>query len=673
MYLLRTTALLAAVLLLPLVFTAHAQQGGSATKVDWSVSASEVAPGESGALTLEAAIEDGWKMYALDSPPPSRGVSVSIESWPAGLSKGGPVEQSEPKRGYDPNFDKEVSYFEETATIRVPVSVEEGASLGERTVEGSVTFMVCTKEMCLPPTPTSFSTTVTVADGATGGSASSTTSTAPPSSSGEGGTEGESASEEEGSARSESGSASLGGAGGLPANRADGLLGFLLLAIGAGAAALLTPCVFPMIPLTVSYFTKHTDDRSESLKMAGLYGLAIVLVFTGLGVAMSILVGAAGAQSIAANPWVNLFIGSVFILFALSLLGLFELRMPSRLVNYFNQQSNEQSGYVGVLFMAVTLTLVSFSCTAPFVGALLAAAAGGTWLYPVAGMAAFSATFALPFVGFALFPKGLDSLPESGSWMNAVKVTLGFVELAAALKFLSNADLVWGTNLLSRPLAIAITVVLFALAGFYLLGKIRMKHEPPVEGIGSLRLLTATAFLGTALYMLPGLFGARLGALDAYLPPQQADDLSLVAQSGPAEKASESESEFAWHTDDIDAAFAQAKQVNKPVFIDFTGYTCTNCRDMEANVFPQPPVAEQFKSDFVLLRLYTDSQPKGPEFQQYQLKLTGTTALPTYAIVDPSERTVITHTSGTASVEAFASFLEEGATQFANEQTVASR
>jgi thiol:disulfide interchange protein DsbD len=663
---LRTFALVTAVLLLlPLGHTVDAQRGGSATKVDWSVSASDVAPGASGALTLEATIDDGWKMYAVDSPPPSRGVSVSIESWPEGLAKGGPVEQSDPQRGYDPNFDKEVSYFEGSATVRVPVSAEEGASPGERTVKGSVTFMVCTKEMCLPPTPTSFSTTVAV--GATGNSESSTTTAVPSSSSENSGSSGK-----EAGSSSESESAAIGASSGLPSSRADGLLGFLLLAIGAGAAALLTPCVFPMIPLTVSYFTKHTDDRSESMKMAGLYGLAIILVFTGLGVAMSILVGAAGAQSIAANPWVNLFIGSVFILFALSLLGLFELRLPSGLINYFNQQSNDQSGYLGVLFMALTLTLVSFSCTAPFVGALLAAAAGGTWFYPVAGMAAFSATFALPFVGFALFPKGLDSLPDSGSWMNAVKVTLGFVELAAALKFLSNADLVWGTNLLSRPLAIAITVVLFALAGFYLLGKLRMKHEPPVEGIGSLRLLTATAFLGTALYMLPGLFGARLGALDAYLPPRQADDLSLVAQSGPAEKASESESEFAWHTDDIDAAFAQAKQVNKPVFIDFTGYTCTNCRDMEANVFPQPPVAEQFKSDFVLLRLYTDGQ-QGPKFQQYQLKLTGTTALPTYAIVAPSDRSVITHTSGTASVEAFASFLKNGATQFANEQTVAAR
>ena len=660
---LRVPALfIAALTVLSLGATVHAQKGGSASKVDWSVSSAPVAPGGAGAVTLEASIEDGWKMYAVDSPPPSRGVSVGIKAWPSGLQKDGAVEQSTPKRGYDPNFDKEVSYFEGEATIRVPLKAVDGAELGTRTVEGTVTFMVCTDEMCLPPTPSSFSTTVAVQEDASSG-ADSETSTAVPSGN-RSSTEGE-------TTRSGGEGVTTGGLGG---RQSDGLLGFLLLAIGAGAAALLTPCVFPMIPLTVSYFTKHTDDRRESLQMAGLYGLSIVLVFTGLGVAMSLLVGAAGAQSIAANPWVNLFIGSVFVLFALSLLGLFELRLPSGLVNYFNRQSNENSGYVGVLFMAVTLTLVSFSCTAPFVGALLAAAAGGAWFYPLAGMMGFSATFALPFVGFALFPKGLDSLPSSGSWMNAVKVTLGFVELAAALKFLSNADLVWGTNLLSRPLAIAITVVLFTLAGLYLLGKLRMKHEPPVEGVGSLRLLVATAFLGTALYMLPGLFGARLGALDAYLPPRQTTDMSLVTSAGgEGGQQSPSESEFAWHTDDIDGAFREAKSTNKPVFIDFTGYTCTNCRDMEANVFPKTPVAKQFNNDFVLLRLYTDAPPKGTEFQEYQLELTGTTALPTYAIVDPADRSVISHTSGTASVETFASFLEQGSTRFAQRQPVASR
>jgi len=325
---------------------------------------------------------------------------------------------------------------------------------------------------------------------------------------------------------------------------------------------------------------------------------------------------------------------------------------------------------VGVLFMGLTLTLVSFSCTAPFVGGLLAATTGGEWTYPVVGMMAFSATFALPFVGFALFPNRLEALPKSGSWMNVVKVVLGFVELAAALKFLSNADLIWGWNVLSRPLAIAVTVTLFALCGLYLLGKLRLKNEPPTEQIGSLRLLSAAAFLGLALYMLPGLFGAQLGAIDAYLPPRQVGDPNLMATAASPNGPSANE-ELDWFVDDRAAAFEAARAQDQPVFIDFTGYTCTNCRDMEANVFTEPSIARRFEQDFVLLRLYTDAPPKGPEYQRYQLRLTGTTALPTYVVLDPQDETPVDRVSGTMSAEAFGQFLDRGAAAFSNQQLAA--
>jgi len=402
-----------------------------------------------------------------------------------------------------------------------------------------------------------------------------------------------------------------------------------------------------------------------------VYGLSIVVIFTGLGVLMAAILGAAGAQTIAANPWVNLFIGSVFVIFALSLLGLFELRLPSSLLNYVNRQGNERAGYTGVLFMGFTLTLVSFSCTAPFVGGLLAATTGGEWIYPAVGMMAFSATFALPFVGFALFPNRLDALPKSGGWMNVTKVVLGFVELAAALKFLSNADLIWGWNVLSRPLAIAITVTIFALCGMYLLGKLRLKHEPAAAQIGSLRLLTAMAFLGLALYMLPGLFGAQLGALDAYLPPRQASDPNFVTTTATRPNGASANEELDWHVDDRAAAFDAGRAQDKPVFVDFTGYTCTNCRDMEANVFTQPEIARRFEQDFVLLRLYTDAPPKGPEYQRYQLRLTGTTALPTYVVLDPQDETPIDRVSGTLSAEAFGRFLDRGVAAFTNQQLAA--
>lgn len=662
--------------------TAARAQGfsGATQRVDWTFEAkpTTVAPGQQVEIRFSAAIDDGWKMYAIDSPPPSRGVRIHLDSIPEAFAQQGEVQQTKPKEGYDPNFEKTVRYFEKQAKIRARFAVAETAATGTYEMGGSVEFMVCTDQMCLPPTRKPFTIAVSVEEGASGIDAEAmTTSTewvtpnaeSPPAGSSGGG---ESKSNSAEASPTDSETAVSASAGGLNAARRGGLWGFLLLAIGAGGAALLTPCVFPMIPLTVSYFTKHSDDRGEAVRMALVYGLSIIVIFTGLGVLMAAIMGAAGAQTIAANPWINLFIGGVFVFFALSLLGLFELRLPSGLLNYVNRQGNERAGYVGVLFMGLTLTLVSFSCTAPFVGGLLAATTGGAWTYPIVGMLAFSATFALPFVLFALFPNGLEALPKSGSWMNVVKVVLGFVELAAALKFLSNADLVWGWNVLSRPLAIAITVVIFALCGMYLLGKLRLQHEPPVKHVGSLRLLVAMAFFGLSLYMMPGLFGAQLGALDAYLPPRQASDPSFVTTSATSSRAAETgNEELDWHVDDIDTAFTAAREQDRAVFIDFTGYTCTNCRDMEANVFTKAEVTRRFKEDFVLLRLYTDGQPKGPEFQRYQLRLTGTTALPTYAIIEPQDEVLIDHASGTMSVDAFVAFLQRGASSFADQKLAA--
>jgi len=400
------------------------------------------------------------------------------------------------------------------------------------------------------------------------------------------------------------------------------------------------------------------------MRQAGVYGLTIVGAFTGLGALAAALLGAAGAQSIAASPWTNLAIGAVLVAFGLSLLGLFELKLPTGLTNYLNRQSERQSGYVGAVFMGLTLTVVSFSCTAPFVGGLLAAAAQGTWLYPVLGMLVFSGVLALPFVGFALFPEALERLPSSGGWMNALKVTLGFVELAAALKFFSNADLVWGGAVwLSRPLVIAFTIVLFALAGAYLLGALRLSHDPPPEpprrvGVG--RVLAAALFLGLALYMTPGLLGARLGSLDAYFPPRHATDVGRLPASSGAETTAVGALD--WNQNDIDAAMAKAKESGTPVFVDFSGYTCTNCREMEANVFPAPAVAEHLRADFVLLRLYTDDADKGPALQRYQQQTVGTAALPSYAVVTP-EGTLAARHSGMASPKAFDAFLEEGLSQ----------
>ena len=672
----------------------HAQGfSGAADIVEWTVEVQpqQIAAGDSARVVFEGQIDRGWKMYALDDTlSPSIPLQIAFDSLDSAFGPGIAFRQAGRKEGFDPNFNTDVRYFENRAYVEAFLPTKAGAAPGTYELGGTLRFMVCDAKQCLPPTRVPFAETVELGSGsgATGQATAPAKGdadvrsqpnfaigTAPLQTEPSGG----SARTPEGDAEAppdvrgaqeqtpgEEEEAVAAAPNHLNAARSDGLWGFLLLAVGAGLAALLTPCVFPMIPLTVSYFTKHAHDRSEALRMAAVYGFAIVLIFTGLGVLMALLVGAAGAQSIAANPWVNLFIALVFIVFALSLLGLFELRLPTGLVNYFNRQGNERSGYTGVLFMGLTLTLVSFSCTAPFVGGLLAATAGGEWAYPVLGMLVFSATFAFPFVLFALFPKGLQSLPRSGAWMNAVKVVLGFVELAAALKFLSNADLVWGWGILSRPLAISISVVLFFLAGMYLLGKLPLAHEPDVRRIGTVRLLAAVAFFGLSLYLLPGLLGAPLGKLDAYLPPRQGNDVSLLAAfAARTSEGSTQTGEFDWH-EDIEQAYAEAEREGKPVFIDFTGYTCTNCRDMEANVFPKPAVASRLRRDFVLLRLHTDDPERDQELQRYQLRLTGTVALPTYAVVHPESEELIVHHSGMASVADFAAFLEAGAALFSD-------
>ncbi|MBO6575246.1 MAG: thioredoxin family protein [Rhodothermales bacterium] len=627
-----------------------------------------VRPGYDLKVVLDAYIDAPWKMYALDETLPEtngpRPFGVTTEwALPEGLSVVG-VEQSTPKEGLDTNFDLTLLWFYERARFVYTVAVASDLAAGTYGLPGEVRFQICNDDrgICLPLAAIPFEASVVVDPDClvqegdvsvecTGDEAEldallgavSQPDEEQPSSS---------------SDRPRRGAAS------------GGLFGFFLLAIGAGLATLLTPCVFPMIPLTVSYFTKHADDRPTALRMASVFGLSIVALFTGLGLLMAVLVGAAGAQTIAANPWVNLFIAAVLIAFALSLLGLYELRLPNSLLNYANRQSNERAGYLGVLFMGLTLTLVSFSCTAPFVGGLLAAAAGGTWLFPLVGMIGFSTAFAAPFVLLAIFPNALNRLPSAGGWMNAFKVVLGFVELAAAIKFISNADLVWGWGLLSRPLAIAMTIVIFLVAGTYLLGKLRLPHEPVLETVGVGRLMGAMGFFAISLYMIPGLLGAPLNALDAFLPPRQGTDISLLSQSAMATAGLDDE---AWFVDDVDGALAEGRSVGRPVLVDFTGYTCTNCREMEANVFPRQPVQQRFESEFVLLRLYTDGLDLGPDLQRYQLGLTGTVALPTYAIVDADTGRMVTGESGIMSVEEFTEFLDDGVAMWRENRDIAAR
>lgn len=616
---------------------------------------SSIGPGGQMVARVQATIEGDWKMYALDSSLPvqkdvlSRPYGVVLE-WtglPEGFTPLNSISQETPETGFDTNFNLELRYFRKKATFYFGVEASDSVATGTYSLDATVRYQICSDSLGLCLRPTTVPIQVDLAFDASCIGCSTTPEALELIAS-------ETAPSEAGVKSTDSDYDNY---------RRNGFWPFILLAIGAGLASLLTPCVFPMIPLTVSYFTNQGKDRARAVRMSLVYGASIVVTFTGIGVIMALLVGAAGAQSIASSPWVNLLIATVLIGFALSLLGVFELRLPSSVLNWVGSKGQTDTSWTGVLFMGLTLTLVSFSCTAPFVGGLLAAASGGTWAFPLFGMLAYSTTFALPFVLLSLFPRALQKLPSSGSWMNSVKVILGFIEIAAAVKFLSNADLVWGFGLISRTLGIAFVLVVFFLAGLYLLGKLRFSHDPPVETVGVGRLFTAIFFFVLALYMVPGLLGAPLKALDAYLPPASGSDVSLYSTIGTSETNPVS-SEEDWFIDDIEGAFAEAEAQQRPLFVDFSGWTCTNCRQMEANVFPLPGIASRFSNDFVLLRLYTDDLKQGDAFHEFQMELTGTPALPTFAIVSPTDRQLLTRRSAMMDEGEFAAFLDEGVASF---------
>ena len=394
-----------------------------------------------------------------------------------------------------------------------------------------------------------------------------------------------------------------------------------------GALSLLTPCVFPMVPITVSYFTKHADGgRGKAVGQAATYVAGIVFTFTALGMAMALLVGATGLSRFAASPWVNLLITGIFVAFALSLFGVFDFGLPPALVNKLDSLTRKQGGNqtLATLLMGLTFTLTTFSCTAPFIGTLLVMAAGGDWTWPLVGMIAYSTVFAAPFFVLALMPQLVASLPKSGGWMSSVKVLMGFLVIAAAMKFVANVDKVWGWGIFTHDVVLASWVVLFVLMAIYVLGLFRFAHEAPVKHVGIARLTTSIVCGTIGLWLMTGLHGKPLGELDAFLP------LPESPKTGVATAAASNE--LPWITNDYPQALAVARRDGKRVFVDFTGYTCTNCRWMEVNMLPRPEVREQL-AKYVLVKLYTDRE--GEPFQTQQLlqqEKYKTVALPFYAI-----------------------------------------
>lgn len=608
------------------------------------VDAAEVPAGEVFEAKLRAELASGWHIYSLNQPPPPVKTTVTVVKESA-FEAAGPVTQPTPIVAYDPSFDIDTEYFEEQVDFGVPVRVRSSTGPGAETLGVKVRFMVCSDTLCLPPQTKGFEAAVRVAEARTpAGSPPADTQAAEPAP--------VPAVQEEPPGAASSDADAAGDADGIPVET----LGYIVFAMGMGALALLTPCVFPMIPITVSYFTKRQAvTRGQALRDASLYSLGIILTFTLLGFGLTFLFGSGGINRLAANPGINLLIAAIFVAFALSLFEVLEIRLPASWTTALDRKASTMGGIAGILLMALTFSLVSFTCTVPFVGTLMVAAIQGDWLWSLLGVTSFAVVFSSPFFLLALFPSWLKSLPRSGNWLNSVKITMGFLEVAFAFKFLSNVDLVYQWELLTRPGLIAIWLAISVMILFYLLGWFRFPHEQATESIGVSRAFFAVFFAAISIHLIRGLIGFPLGELDAFLPPRDyGNPASVVGSLG--EGAGE---ELEW-IDDYEAGLAGARESGKPVFIDFTGYTCTNCRWMEANVFTLPKVQERFRQ-YLLVRLYTDGTgPEHAENMRLEQERFGTIALPFYVVLSPGDEVVATFPGLTRNPEEFIDFLDRG-------------
>ncbi len=588
---------------------------------------SSVRAGEVVNIIVKAEMDAEWKIYALrdqgEGPIATR-VVVTGEI----IEASGLVREDEPVKKYDDGFLTTTRTHQGGAIFKAPILVKSDLSPGKYNLSVNVLFQVCNASLCYPPKEEVLTITVTVEGGTARDDRTDMVLVA--------------------DVFDDFGNINL------DAAIDEGFFSFVILAFSMGLLALLTPCVFPMIPITVSFFTHQGETgKGKPITNAIIYTLGIIATFSIIGFILALTLGASGANQLAANPWVNIFIAALFIYFALSLFGMYEIQLPSVLRQYSLKQEG-RGGVMGTLFMAVTFTLTSFTCTVQFVGLLLVAASQGQWFWPMIGMVVFSAAFALPFFFLALFPQYLAKMPKSGGWLNSVKVVMGFLELAAAFKFISNTDLVWGWGFFSHNTVLAVWAVLMLLTGIYLLGKIQLPHDSPVASISVPRLMLSTAFLTFGLYLTSGLFGQKIhGLIYSYLPPIVESESGAVRTNG----ASIAE-EFNWYRN-LDEGLVKARATGKSVFIDFTGYTCTNCRWMEANTFTKTEVKHRF-GEMILVQLYTDGGPNHRENQQYEIDRFGTAALPFYVILSPDDDIITTFPGMTRSLDDFLDFLDKG-------------
>jgi len=622
-----------------------------------------VPPGGALTLLVTARIPVGWHVYSITQPP---GGPIATKLRVAPTQKfriSGTIRTPLPESSLDPNFGIETEWYEDSTSYRVPVVVVPNVPAGRHEVRALVAYQTCNARYCLPPTEDTLRASITVE----GAAIASVIPPAPEESAaptGDGRLAAATAPANAATTATATAASAIAGAGSsapaagaargsvsapvaVPTERGASSFGlFLWLAATMGALSLLTPCVFPMVPITVSFFSQREQvSRAASVGHAFLYAGGIVGAFSGLGLGAALLVGVAGLNRFAANPLLNLAIAALFIGFALSLFELVPVALPSRLVNWLDRQARGNSvGRVGAtLLMGATFAVTTLTCTAPFVGTLLVSATQGDWRWPAAGLVVFSSVMALPFLILALVPKALSRLPRSGVWMQSMKASLGFVELAAATKFLSNADLVQGWGIFTRQAVIGIWLVLGVLLVLYLLGA-RARTSAPFSG--ARYPVPAVAALAATVWLSSGLRGGRLGELESFLPPAGASGDGVASGA-----------ELSWLMNDYAGALEQARREKKLVLVDFTGYTCTNCRWMEANMFPRPGVRRELDR-FVRARLFTDGVGELYARQQ-KLELTQfrTVALPLYAVVDSTGATRATFLGMTRDTGEFERFL----------------
>ena len=615
--------------------------------VKWSFSQNQVSDNEY-ELVLTANIDEGWHLYSTDLPEggPIK-TSFYFENLENAELVGEVVANKASIEMFDQSFQMDLRYFEGEVSFVQKVKVN-----GTAKVTGYLEFMSCNDETCTPPMDEEFSFEL-------------------------------------------DGGASVAEAA--PVNTGDSdddtrnYMSIFFIAFLGGLAALLTPCVFPMIPMTVSFFTKQSKTKAGGIRNGIWYGVSIIIIYVILGTVVTAVFGADSLNSLSTNPWFNLFFAVLLFVFAFSFMGAFEIVLPSSWVNAVDRKA-DKGGLLGIFFMAFALAMVSFSCTGPIVGALIVEAARSGGMAPVIGMLGFSSALAIPFALFAAFPGWLNTLPKSGGWLNSVKVVLGFLELAFAFKFLSIADMVLDFHILEREVFISIWIAVFLGLALYLWGKITLPHDTPTKQLPVSRFILGTLVLAFVIYMIPGLWGAPVKLISGFPPPVDYAESPLgVGKTPVAGVMSEGHSSGAqvlgMHTgphgiplfEDYDEALAYAKEVNKPLLIDFTGKGCTNCRKMEDNVWVDQEVKNMFLEDFVIVSLYVDLREKLPEDEQYVSETTGKkvrtvgnkwtdfqisrynrNTQPYYVLVDHNEQNLLEGYSYDSDPRKFANWLKAG-------------